>query len=393
MQMNLFHNSKVNFAVLLVTLVVVILFFIQMYGKANREGGYDFSSYLLSSKALLNGTNPYHTGSPYTFIYPLYLPVLLIPLALSPYWLANAVWFLINIGSLLTALACIVSVGRSSLSYDWLMYKDKAFLPIFIVFLLFLNTIQNNLLNGQVNFLVICLCSAFCYYYLTQRDVMAALMLASAIAIKLTPLIFLFYLIVERKPLIILITITFSFAMVLIIPYLFAGNGLIVLYNDYVQTVVLSTFSNSSTENQPDLFFTLGGFLKYVAPEVFRGFWPTVLSSTIVVAGCMFIHRKYIQRHSSNRVLPFLVYMVSILMISPMSETHHLAFLLIPCSVLVLFVVNGAILNNSLWRWGCAGLIVSYTFGMLFKSSPFYFLSILTVFFFFSKTNNADSST
>ena len=379
------YNKKIKLGAFALSIVVCLVFLVQMYGKAYREHGYDFTSYLLSTKALLQGTNPYATGSPYTFIYPLFLPAVLIPLVLIPYWSANLIWFFLGIGSMLTAIACLIEAQRSSVTYSWISFKEKSFVPLILVLFLFLNVIQNNVLNGQVNFIVICLCCAFLFFYLHQKNVMAAVMLASAIALKLTPFIFIFFLVVERKFMIIIQTLIFFVIMVILLPFCFVGNQIVPWYSNYIQSVLLHAVNNSPPERAPELFFSIPGFIQYVHPGMFDGGWVASLSTMFVLGACMFVHRTYLLGDRSQTVRNFLLYLVSILLITPMSETHHLAMLLVPCAVLVYDVVQGILPDDKLWRWSASTFIVMYLLGTRYEELPFLFFAVLVVYFFLIK--------
>ncbi len=64
---------------------VVIFLLVQTLGRANRVEGYDFTSYLLASRAFWHGLNPYLVSTDFPFIYPLPVCVLVYPLTLIPY--------------------------------------------------------------------------------------------------------------------------------------------------------------------------------------------------------------------------------------------------------------------------------------------------------------------
>ncbi|MGB4850876.1 MAG: hypothetical protein WBQ38_01050, partial [Ignavibacteria bacterium] len=63
----------------------------------SRAGNNDFTSYMLSSKALLENTNPYNNGSPFPYVYPLTLAFILIPFTLLPDIPLQILWFILNV--------------------------------------------------------------------------------------------------------------------------------------------------------------------------------------------------------------------------------------------------------------------------------------------------------
>ena len=67
--------------------------------RAARPGGIDLTSYLLSAQALAHGASPYVLATPFPYLYPPTLALLLIPLALAPPVAAVVLWFALNAGA------------------------------------------------------------------------------------------------------------------------------------------------------------------------------------------------------------------------------------------------------------------------------------------------------
>lgn len=154
-------DSRYTYKISIILLcLLVIELFIQTMGKALRPHGYDFTTYYLSARALIEGTNPYQNPSIFPYIYPLSFAFFITPLALFSHETASAIWFLLSILALF---------GAGKLIYLLLSqegYKiDKSKLPLLIlIFLVVLITpVQNNLLNGQINIVLLFLCVAFFY--------------------------------------------------------------------------------------------------------------------------------------------------------------------------------------------------------------------------------------
>src|SRR5690606_38645342 len=146
-------KSPVGFKTLLVFIGLVTIFFlIQTYGKAYRDYGYDFTSYLLSSKAFYSGLNPYQTETPFPFIYPLFLCLVLQPLIILPYWLAVFLWFIGSFFAIFFSAFMFLRMLRPTIS-------EKSIIVIFgCLYLLLFPIISNNYLNGQINFFIVLLC-------------------------------------------------------------------------------------------------------------------------------------------------------------------------------------------------------------------------------------------
>ena len=159
-------KSRGNHGRLWVSIALVVLaavfavFAAQTVGKASRAGGNDFTSYLLASRALWQGENPYTTATAFPFIYPLFLCVVLAPFTWLPYPVSAALWYVLSAGALIGTLTLTVHLhgprGR----------PDALIATLAIVALCSAGTVQNNLLNGQINFLVLAICLLFAWCYL-----------------------------------------------------------------------------------------------------------------------------------------------------------------------------------------------------------------------------------
>jgi hypothetical protein len=165
--------------------VIFIIFLIQTYGKAFREDGYDLTSYLLSAEALVRGTNPYTTGSPFPYIYPLFLASVLTPLLLLPYTVSVLLWFTINSAAFFYSVKYIFKTNDT---FDFKVFKG---LPLLLLVLFLIDVLQNNLLNGQINFVVLCLSVFYFYFLYRNKPVAASIFISAAAAIKIVPLFFL----------------------------------------------------------------------------------------------------------------------------------------------------------------------------------------------------------
>ena len=298
----------------------------QTLGKAYREGGYDFTSYLLSSAALFNGSNPYTTGSPFPFVYPLFPCVLLFPLTLLPYWFSATLWFIGSVAALYASGITLLRLLPSSLS------TRHSVAVCLIPFLILVNVIQNNLLNGQINFLVLLLSVLFLKYYLDSRRVLAALMLSLAISIKLTPLIFVVYLLARRDVLYAGLTLAISTVLILGMPYAVAGQKTLEWYSVYVRSVI--------TENlllQGQAPHGMSFSITSVTASLFPSMEKIVSVSIAAIVSLLPIVWAQVSSRNvgaGKQVYILGLYLLAIVLINPVSETHHLINLF-PAAVLV----------------------------------------------------------
>lgn len=368
--------NKKNTQIIIVILLslVCIVFFIQMLGKANRENGYDFTSYLISSKALLTGNNPYLTNSPFPYIYPLFLASVLTPFTYLPYTINHVIWFILNVSSL-----CLSIYFLQKQFYNCAEPKGPFLFALFLIVILIINPIQNNLLNGQVNFIVVLFCVLF-FYYDDKNILLSSVSLAIAISIKIVPLIFLLYLISEKKYYSILITILFSFLFVFILPYLFAGIKIIEYYKYYSNNFIFSSFSKTGY-NTDSLYFSLYDFLIRIFPVLNSlGIYLKLFLAAIIISPVIYLHSIFLKSGISQRkLIIFSLLSLSVLLISPSSETHHLVFL-IPSIFLIIINIYEKNINRIRFVFYYVSFFILFWTGSIYKYSPFIFLSLITLF-------------
>jgi hypothetical protein len=311
-----------------ISFLILSVFLVQMYGKAYRGHGNDLTSYLLSSKAFQEGRNPYQTGSTFPYIYPLFLCVILLPLSLIPYWLLHFLWFLASV-------LALYAVGIILIRQYSPAFTRKEAGAVFIVPLLVLfNVIQNNLLNGQVNFIVLLLCMLFLRNYLHSRSLTAALFLSLAIAIKVTPLILLVYLLCRRDFLMVGLVIFMTLFLSFGVPYIFGGAAAFAYYSSYFHSFIIGNLAANARIVHGFTFSIISiiGFFMPSLPKLFTFIISGIVSLAPIIL-IQFISRG--QKSMEREILLFSLYMLAILLISPLSETHHLINLLPALSVVV----------------------------------------------------------
>ncbi len=274
---SLIKNTTIQRISIFISILIVLILFTQLLIRTLRGDSNDFTSYLLSADALLKGNNPYETGISFHYIYPLFPAFLLIPFSLIPSWFASTVWFLLNVtfftySYLLIAKCC--NDKQISISY-------KLGLPFVLILILLLNILQNNLLNGQINIIVLLLCLIFFHYWKKDEIIIAALFLASAISIKLVPLIFLILVIQRRNYYLLIYTVIFSLLFTIVIPFLFLGEDLIDIYGNYLNILLLKGAGIEIPEDS--MFFTFSGLISHIIPSLKNVIWLKLISALLVV--------------------------------------------------------------------------------------------------------------
>lgn len=178
------HRAKLVF-VSLVAIVVVLSFFL-------AHNFIDFPVYYAAGRSLLSGRTDLYSpdfalGRVMDYRYPPFFLLALFPLWHLPYHIAAYVWSLLQA---IEIVGCAVIVGRifhASRSM-WLAVAFAAS-PYFVMALHY----------GNAQLLVVFLMFASFYYVLRRRDIAAAVLMALAITIKLTPILLLPYFAVKKR--------------------------------------------------------------------------------------------------------------------------------------------------------------------------------------------------
>jgi hypothetical protein len=312
---------KTNAAWSVAALIVAALL-VQTIVRAQRPGGIDLTSYLLSAAALAHGRSPYLLPTPFPYIYPPTLAFLLIPLAFVPAPVALVVWFGLN------TIAAVWSVRRVLLAAHPALAERRGDVAMFLLlfFIVFLAVVQNNLRNGQVNFVVLALCAAAALpARLKPRATGEALAWALAIVVKLVPLVLAPYFLLRRRWTW-LAAAAIALALVALLPGVTLGRAVFDVYEQYWRVFLASSLAPRA---QP-LDFTVAGLIAAVTRTP-RTPMLAVSAAAVVVGWILQADARQLRDEWTR---PFALYMLAIPLVSPQSEVHHLAFML-PAAALV----------------------------------------------------------
>jgi Glycosyltransferase family 87 len=292
--------------------LLVLLFAVQTWRKAYRLDGNDLTSYLAASRALLDGANPYEVATPFPYIYPLFSALVFIPLTLVPYGVAVLLWFALSIGALAWVLAWVATQedpeGRA---------RDA--IPIAaIVLILLTEIVQNNLLNGQVNFVVL----AFCVAAIRSGSnaFASAGWWAAAIATKILPLGVAPWWLLRKRLVVVIAALMIAVALTLA-PALIAGTPALEWSAAYLRGFIGPSLQAGASADR--LQFSLYWLMSHLVPDVS---WLPLASALIVVGTAAVADARRRSRNDDH--LAFAMYLAVIPLASPKSETHHLAFVL-----------------------------------------------------------------
>jgi hypothetical protein len=246
-----------------------------------------------------------------------------------PYLVANITWFILSVTGLLVSFTVLIKVSHN---------ETKAHLgwhlaiPGFLIFLVAFTPIQNNLLNGQVNLIVLTCCVMFFNSFYCNRNTVGAVWLGAAIALKLLPAVLLGFLLVRRKYRFAFLTVTFAILFCLL-PGLFAGENLLAYYATYLNSFLLQGLA--AVGGGEETGFSLQSVWAYFLPWSGQSYVVRLVSLLVSLILVLAVDLSVIRSpHAQRHVWGFCAYLIGSLFLSPMGETHHLVFA-IPAIVLV----------------------------------------------------------
>lgn len=301
-------------------------FFLQMYARMARPTGNDLGARLASARILVAGGNPYALTLPQGHgPYPLTIDALVVPLTWLPLGLAQSLWFALTLGALVGCLLVLDALWRQA--------RSGAMDPVFavpfevrlaVLALALFIPFQNHLRYGQVNLLLLCLTSLFLAFHLRCRGLAAAAALGSAIALKLTPAVFLLYLGRGRSYRTALGVIGWTLLLAVGLPALISPRVLELYRVGWVPELLGLT--SGPVEYEWRTRFTLAAVLTEIWPRL--GTVPGLrqAAAAAVLAPLLWIQPR-LARDPRGGLFLFALYTTAMPLLSPVSETHHLAVL------------------------------------------------------------------
>jgi len=200
----------INFLKTKTTVYVLLSIIIFTYAILKAiQGGIDLDVCLYASNQLFNGENIYE-GNPFNnYLYSPLHAFLLRPISIFDYAIARVIWALINIALIVRLWRIISSLIKNSLELN---KKFNIQLTVGVVFIS-LGFLNHNLILGQITIVILWLTLEGLYQIIIQKKTIpGALLLALGIAIKIIPVLGLFYLFFKRKYKAIVICICFVIA-------------------------------------------------------------------------------------------------------------------------------------------------------------------------------------
>jgi alpha-1,2-mannosyltransferase len=251
--------------------------------------------------------------------------MLVIPLTWIPLGLAQSLWFALSVATLVGSLLILDRL--------WQRVRGGAADPILavpfdvrlaVLCLTLFIPLQNHLRYGQLNLLLLCLCALFLALHLRERGRSAAAALDGAIALKLTPAVFLLYLYRGRWYRTAALAFGWTLLLAVGLPAL-VSSDVLHLYRD-AWTQEVGRLVGGPVVYEWRTRFTLAAVLTEIWPRV--GTVPGLrYAAAAAVLGPIVWVQPRLARDPRGGLFLFALYMTAMPLVSPVSETHHLAVL------------------------------------------------------------------
>lgn len=354
-------HSRLTVAAAVLLIMAGVIWCSQAVRKAERRTGNDLVGYLEASRALYAGGDPYHLPDRFPYIYPLFFAAVIRPLAALPIRLASVAWFALQ-------AVCFAYVLSTAAAHSGIERAKRVVAAAAIV-AVFGDVVQNEFLNGQVNVMVLAL--AVAAVHLAERHPrLAALLLGTAIAVKLTPALFLVYFVVARRYRIAVESTVWAVALI-VSPWLIVQDRIWPLYDSYVREFVFARTSSADPHAEA-IFFTPNGFWGWLTGSA-PGRLIVIGSSLAVVTALAIWKDRRQQRAMNDSGRDAWIFAAAMPLLSPMSEVHHLTSLIPAATVTAAHAQRRA---ERLF-WAATILFVVFIWvGWADRTGPWYFLSV-----------------
>ncbi len=189
------RGAIVTALIILPIVLAAGVFFARRPGSDPRIYGNDFSVYYFAAREMLEGRDPYQNsiGEWTPYLYTPLVAEIIAPIALLPIQAAAYLWFLISAGAVGAAAWMLVRLSGDNEPSPVLTESFSGGFAAAIALIVTARFVIDTFYMGQVNTVVMMLSLAHVYLYSKNRKTTAALMIALAATMKVTPAILVFY--------------------------------------------------------------------------------------------------------------------------------------------------------------------------------------------------------
>ena len=303
-------------------------FFLQMHARMAHPGGNDLGARLAAARLLVAGENPYALQmSQGHGPYPLTIDVLVIPLTWIPLGLAQSLWFLLSVAALVLSLLILERLWRQAPDGGGPVLAAPFVVRLAALAVVLFIPLQNHLRYGQLNLLLLCVCSVFLALQLGEREHGAAASLGGAIALKLTPVVFLLSLGRGRRYRAATLAIGWTLLLAVGLPALITSRVLEWYRDGWAPEVI--RLSSGPVVYEWRTRFSLAAVLAELWPRLATVPGLRYAAAAAVLGPILWVQPR-LARDPRGALFLFALYLTAMPLVSPVSETHHLAVLAAP---------------------------------------------------------------
>lgn len=333
-----FNVSKILYSTLFTALF--LLFGYQAYKLAFIKGWPDLGIYMAATEQFYAGANPYEVVVHGSYIYPVFLCYILVPLTLIPPIIVQLIWYLISVASLVFSSIIIMKL----LNVD----KSKYMFFMAVISIIFISVIQDDLMHSNINSIILFLCVLGLYFIKKSQNIEGILFLSIAAAIKVSPIVFVIWLVIVfwtskygKFSVIVkaILMLTLILLLAFVIPYIIHGNEVIDWYAYYYENFIKKQMLHTGSSKYN---FTLAGGLSsvIVGRDTPPGLFIKLLAGVVLCRLPLLFSSK-----TNDKTSSFIMFLVIILLTGTNGEQHHL-ILIIPAYIFILAFINSDMTNS-----------------------------------------------
>jgi alpha-1,2-mannosyltransferase len=330
------------------------------YPRFIKEAG-GLLYYPAAAECMLRGETPLHCKTT-LFAYPPFFALLSVPLVAMPVWLREVFWYLVLIGTLIASLQLCETLARRLFPGDWTERELAQFrILTFVLSLKFMLAVLENQAFDSIALVFILL---GLLALISKRSVLAGAGIAVAAALKVTPLIFLPYLLIKRR-------FAGAAAFVVVFVFLTLLPDILLPPNEswhvtiWLREVMLGPFFSDPTSIKLPFWFG-----NTPMNQSFHGALARIINggdqsqqfamalrivSGLYVLGIGIVMLKSL-RHDRLIAVDGALLVISALLLSPVSSQSHFVGLMLPYSILAAALIK----DRSTSAYNAAVLLASF---------------------------------
>jgi hypothetical protein len=371
-----FAGKKVRTAAYIALAIMLGFFLIQITNSAVRSRTIDFTTYVTSAKALLNGHMPYDTGKGYPFVYPVFFAFLFIPFTVLPYAVSDLLWYFLGLLAFYYSIFIMVEKAKPMLG---IKDKKQAYVPLIFLAVLFLPFLQHNFVNGESNAFILLFTVLFFKYYHEDKILSSAFFLALGVSIKLVPLIFVVFLLYRRRFDYFFLTLAFIAAL-LLSPALIAGSKIFDYYRYYWDNFIVAEAGVSGLLNREEMFFTTSRMISWLLPGVLMPNKVPMLAG-LLINGMILLAAEIINTlkkgGKNGDIWLFNVYLIVMLMTMPKSQYHHLLYMSAAAAMVFIRIFYDKDWFNAQSLSAAAVFLAFFYAGKVIRHGPYFYVFLV----------------